>query len=169
VNFAAQHDLPISVARPFNNYGPGLKITDRRVIPDFARDVLAGRDIVMLSDGTARRTFCYITDAIAGYYKILVRGRRGEAYNVGVESPEIAMHELAAKLADLGKELFVYSGRVIRQQSDDKDYLVDNPNRRCPVITKARRELGYDPLVSLDEGLRRSLIWYSGNREAADA
>jgi nucleoside-diphosphate-sugar epimerase len=169
VNFAAQHDLPISVARPFNNYGPGLKIPDRRVIPDFARDVLAGRDIVMLSDGTARRTFCYITDAIAGYYKILVRGRRGEAYNVGVESPEIAMHELAAKLADLGKELFVYSGRVIRQQSDDKDYLVDNPNRRCPVITKARRELGYDPLVSLDEGLRRSLIWYSGNREAADA
>jgi dTDP-glucose 4,6-dehydratase/UDP-glucuronate decarboxylase len=169
VNFAAQHDLPISVARPFNNYGPGLKITDRRVIPDFARDILAGRDIVMLSDGTARRTFCYITDAIAGYYKILVRGRRGEAYNVGVESPEIAMHELAAKLADLGKELFVYSGRVIRQQSDDKDYLVDNPNRRCPVITKARRELGYDPLVSLDEGLRRSLIWYSGNREAADA
>lgn len=169
VNFAAQHDLPISVARPFNNYGPGLKITDRRVIPDFARDILAGRDIVMLSDGTARRTFCYITDAIAGYYKILVRGRRGEAYNVGVESPEITMHELAAKLVDLGKELFVYSGRVIRQQSDDKDYLVDNPNRRCPVITKARGELGYDPLVSLDEGLRRSLIWYSGNREAADA
>ena len=169
VNFAAQHDLPISVARPFNNYGPGLKISDRRVIPDFARDIFAGRDIVMLSDGTARRTFCYITDAISGYYKILIRGRRGEAYNVGVENPEIAMHELAAKLVDLGKELFGYSGRVIRQQSDDKDYLVDNPNRRCPVITKARRELGYDPCVSLDEGLRRSLIWYSGHREASDA
>jgi nucleoside-diphosphate-sugar epimerase len=169
VNFAAQHDLPVRVARPFNNYGPGLKITDRRVIPDFARDILAGRDIVMLSDGSARRTFCYITDAISGYYKILVQGRRGEAYNIGVESPEIAMHELAAKLVDLGKELFGYSGRVIRQQSDDKDYLVDNPNRRCPVISKARGELGYDPRVSLDEGLRRSLIWYARNRDASEA
>ena len=51
--------LPVTIARPFNNYGPGLKITDGRVLPDFARDVLAGRDIVMLSDGSPTRTFCY--------------------------------------------------------------------------------------------------------------
>ena len=60
VNFARQHGVPVTMARPFNNYGPGLKITDRRVIPDFARDVLAGRDIVMLSDGSPTRTFCYV-------------------------------------------------------------------------------------------------------------
>ena len=95
VNFARQHGVPIKVARPFNNYGPGLKITDGRVIPDFARDILAGRDIVMLSDGSAQRTFCYVADAVAGYYKILVKGRPGEAYNVGVETPEISMAELA--------------------------------------------------------------------------
>ena len=98
VNFARQHGVPIKVARPFNNYGPGLKITDRRVIPDFARDILAGRDMVMLSDGSARRTFCYVADAVAGYYKILVKGRPGEAYNVGVETPEISMPQLAGKL-----------------------------------------------------------------------
>ena len=169
VNFAAQHDLPIKVARPFNNYGPGLKITDRRVIPDFARDILSGRDIVMLSDGSARRTFCYVADAISGYYKILVKGRPGQAYNVGVETPEISMIELAAKLVDLGRELFGYSGKVVRQESSDKDYLVDNPNRRCPIITKARTELAYEPRVALEEGLRRSLLWYSGNREASEA
>ena len=169
VNFAAQYDLPIKVARPFNNYGPGLKISDRRVIPDFARDILAGRDMVMLSDGSARRTFCYVTDAISGYYRILVRGRPGEAYNIGVESPEISMQELAAKLGDLGRELFGYSGHVVCQRSADKDYLIDNPNRRCPIVAKARNELGYDPRVSLEDGLRRSLIWYSGNREASDA
>ncbi|HET9384144.1 MAG TPA: NAD-dependent epimerase/dehydratase family protein [Gemmatimonadales bacterium] len=169
VNFARQHGLPIKVARPFNNYGPGLKITDRRVIPDFARDILAGRDIVMLSDGTARRTFCYVADAVSGYYKILVKGRSGHAYNIGVESPEISMAELAGKLVALGRELFGYSGRVVMQKSPDEDYLVDNPNRRCPVIEKARTELGYDPRVSLDEGLRRSLVWYSGNREASEA
>jgi UDP-glucuronate decarboxylase len=169
VNFARQHGLPIKVARPFNNYGPGLKITDRRVIPDFARDILSGRDIVMLSDGSAKRTFCYVADAVVGYFKVLVKGRPGEAYNVGVETPEISMSELADRVVALGKELFSYSGKVVRGESSDKDYLVDNPSRRCPVIAKARTELGYDPQVTIDEGLRRSLIWYSGNREASEA
>src|SRR5262245_38786111 len=105
VNFAQRYGLPIKVARPFNNYGPGLKITDRRVIPDFARDILTGRDMVMLSDGSARRTFCYVADAVAGYYKILISGRTGEAYNIGVETPEISMAELAQRMAKLGQEL----------------------------------------------------------------
>lgn len=169
VNFTQQHGLPIKVARPFNNYGPGLKITDGRVIPDFARNILDGNDIVMLSDGSARRTFCYVADAVAGYYKVLVKGRPGEAYNIGVETPEISMAELAGRAVALGKELFGYNGKIVRQQSVDKDYLVDNPNRRCPIITKARDELSYDPQVNIEEGLRRSLIWYSGNREASEA
>ena len=88
VNFARQHGLPIKVARPFNNFGPGLKITDRRVIPDFARDILSGRDIVMLSDGTARRTFCYVADAVTGYYKILVKGHPGKRTTLAWKHPK---------------------------------------------------------------------------------
>ena len=168
VNFARQHGLPVKAARPFNNYGPGLKITDGRVLPDFARDVFAGRDIVMLSDGSATRTFCYVADAVAGYFKVLVRGRPGEAYNIGTEEPEISVAELSKKVAALGRSLFGYQGKVVLKPSADKDYLVDNPNRRCPVIEKARAELGFDPSVPLDEGLRRSLIWYGGNREAEE-
>jgi nucleoside-diphosphate-sugar epimerase len=169
VSFAAVHGLPIKVARPFNNYGPGLKISDRRVIPDMARDILLGRDVVLLSDGSPRRTFCYVADAVTGYLKILVRGRSGEAYNIGTEEPEISMAELAERLAGLGRELLGYQGKVVRQQSADRDYLVDNPNRRCPVIEKARTELGYQPSVSLDDGLRRTLLWYIENREAQDS
>jgi nucleoside-diphosphate-sugar epimerase len=169
VNYARQYDLPIKIARPFNNYGPGLKITDRRVLPDFARDVLAGKDIVMLSDGSPTRTFCYVADAIAGYYKILVKGRNGESYNIGVEEPEISIAELAERVVGLARDLFDYQGKVVRQVSPDQDYLVDNPNRRCPMIAKARIELGYNPRISLDEGLRRSLIWYYGNRDAEEA
>jgi UDP-glucuronate decarboxylase len=168
VVFASQHGLPAKVARPYNNYGPGLKITDRRVIPDFASDIFAGRDIVMLSDGSAKRTFCYVADAVCGYFKILVNGRPGDAYNIGVEEPEISMLELAEKMAAFSRELFGYQGKVVRQQSEDKDYLTDNPNRRCPILTKARSELGYDPQISLDDGLRRSLLWYAANREAAE-
>ena len=169
VNFAQQYGLPVTMARPFNNYGPGLKITDRRVIPDFARDILSGRDIVLLSDGSPRRTFCYASDAIAGYYKVLVKGRPGQPYNIGVETPEISMLELAERMTTLARGLFDYRGRVVRQQSGERDYLVDNPSRRCPVVTKARRELGYEPAVDIGEGLRRSLVWYAYNRQAAEA
>jgi UDP-glucuronate decarboxylase len=169
VNFALQRGVPAKIARPFNNYGPGLKITDRRVLPDFARDILANRDIVLLSDGSPRRTFCYVADAIAGYYKVLIRGRAGEPYNIGVERPEISVADLADKVCDIATELFAYHGRVIRHVSADHDYLVDNPNRRCPVITKARNELDFEPGIPLDEGLRRLLIWYSENSVAEDA
>lgn len=169
VNFAQQYDLPIKVARPFNNYGPGLKITDKRVLPDFARNVFTGSDIVMLSDGSPTRTFCYIADAIVGYYKILVLGRPGEAYNIGVEKPEISMKTLAEKLTKISRELFGYTGKVVQQVSEDKAYLVDNPNRRCPIIAKARADLGYEPCITVDEGLQRSLIWYSENLEAEEA
>ncbi len=166
VNFAGVHGLPIKMARPFNNYGPGLKISDGRVIPDFARSIIARQDIVMLSDGSPTRTFCYVTDAVTGYYKILVRGRNGEAYNIGVEKPEISMLDLARMMTTLAKELFGYDGKVVHQTSADKQYLVDNPNRRCPVIEKARGHLGYGPAVPLEEGLRRSLIWYHHHPQA---
>jgi nucleoside-diphosphate-sugar epimerase len=169
VNFAQQYSMPIASARPFNNYGPGLKITDRRVIPDFARDLFAGRDLVLLSDGTPTRTFCYVADAIIGYYKILVRGHAGEAYNIGNETPEISMLTLAETLASTAKDLFGYTGKVVRNASGEKDYLTDNPQRRCPIIAKAREHLGFEPEVPFAEGLRRTLVWYRDNQQAADA
>lgn len=169
VNFARHHGVPAKIVRPFNNYGPGLKINDRRVIPDFALDVIEDRDIVMLSDGTPTRTFCYSADAVCGYYKALVKGRTGEAYNIGVEKPEISMKELASKIVETAADLYNYSGKVVFKKSDEADYLADNPNRRSPDLTKSRQELGYNPSILVDEGLRRSLVWYHHNREGAEA
>jgi UDP-glucuronate decarboxylase len=169
VNFARQYAIPATIARPFNNYGPGLKITDRRVIPDFARDLFAGNDLVLLSDGSPTRTFCYVADAIVGYYKILVRGRSAEAYNIGNESPEISMLTLAEHLTKIAREEFGYGGNVVHNSSHDKDYLTDNPQRRCPVITKARKELGFDPEITVEDGLRRTLLWYRDNQQAQEA
>lgn len=169
VNFARHYGLQVSIARPFNNYGPGLKITDGRVLPDFARDVLAGRDIVMLSDGSPTRTFCYATDAIIGYYKVLVRGRSGEAYNIGIDRPEISVADLAGLVVGHARDLFGYTGQVVLGKSAETDYLVDNPNRRCPVIDKARSELDYNPTVLPDEGVYRALVWYHHNPVAEAA
>jgi UDP-glucuronate decarboxylase len=169
VVFAREHGIPTKMARPFNNYGPGLKITDRRVIPDFARDILAGRDIVMFSDGAPTRTFCYSADSVVGYYKVLVRGHAGEPYNIGIERPEISMRELAEKIIASGRDLFGYDGRLVREPNPEADYLVDNPNRRCPDIAKARAHLGYNPTILIDEGLRRAMTWYYHNPSADEA
>ena len=161
VVFAKHHGLPVKIARPFNNYGPGLKLDDRRVVSDFARDILAGNDIVMLSDGTATRTFCYVADAIVGYFKVLVNGEPGDAFNVGIEEPEVSIGDFARAMADAGRELFGYDGQVTTAPPPDADYLADNPNRRCPVMTKAREKLGFEPAVELEEGLRKLLAWYA--------
>jgi UDP-glucuronate decarboxylase len=169
VNFARQHGLPVMIARPFNNYGPGLKITDRRVIPDLARDVLEGRNLALLSDGTATRTFCYASDAVTGYYKVLVRGRPGEPYNIGTEGPEITVGDLAERIAALAHKFLGYTGEVVHATSDEAEYLLDNPARRRPLIDKARTELAFEPAVGLDEGLARTLAWYVENREGAEA
>ena len=168
VNFADVHELPVRIARPFNNYGPGLKITDGRALPDFATNVFAGSDITLFSDGAPTRTFCYVADAVVGYFKILVRGRDGESYNIGTDDDEISMLGLAELVVELSGELFDYAGKVTYQKSDDADYLVDNPNRRRPIIDKARSELDYDPGIGLRDGVQRSLIWYSGNQEAEE-
>jgi dTDP-glucose 4,6-dehydratase/UDP-glucuronate decarboxylase len=167
VNFAQQYGLPIGIARPFNNYGPGLRINDGRVLPDFVRDVLNDRDIVMLSDGQATRTFCYVADAITGYYLILGNAHRypGESFNIGTQTPEITMRELADRVVAVGADLVGYSGAVVQKTSDDPEYLTDNPNRRCPIITKAQDMLGYDPEVDIDEGLRRAMQWYIEQEE----
>lgn len=165
VTFHQVHALPVKSARPFNNYGPGLSIDDRRVLPDFFRDALAGRDIVLLSDGRATRTFCYITDAITGYLLVLLSPHDGEAFNIGSESPEISMEDLArAVIRTVGRDL-----RVTKRVSDDPDYLRDNPQRRCPDLAKSRRMLGYEPRVGLEQGLARMLAYYTAGSSAAGA
>lgn len=165
--FGKQLGVPTKAARPFNNYGPGLKINDGRVLPDLARDVFAKRDLILLSDGSPKRTFCYAADAVTGYYKVLLRGGAGEAYNVGIETPEISMRELAEKVAATARQITGYTGRVVIGKSQDKDYLVDNPNRRCPIIAKARSEIGFNPTIGIDEGIKRILLWYRENQDNA--
>lgn len=165
VNFAQARGVPTKIARPFNNFGPGMKIHDGRVIADFCRSAVEGTDMVMFSDGSPTRTFCYVADAIAGYYKVLVDGEPGEPYNVGTDGPEITMRQLAEIVSGVGVALFGYEGRVeFGESPEGAVYMEDNPNRRCPDITKARTGLGYEPAFDIEEGVRRTLLWYNENR-----
>jgi nucleoside-diphosphate-sugar epimerase len=169
VNYFRKFNIPVKNVRPFNNYGPGLKITDGRALSDFARDVLLQRDIILLSDGSPTRTFCYVADAVVGYFKALTIGRAGDSYNIGVNRPEISILQLASLVADISKNLFGYNGKIKHQKSSDLEYLTDNPNRRCPIIEKARLNLGFNPTIPIEEGIRRSMIWYFENATAEDS
>lgn len=157
VIFARQFKLPIKIARPFNNYGPGLAIGDKRVIPDFFDNVLKGNNIKIFSDGKATRTFCYVSDAITGYIKILLSDFNGEAFNIGTEFPEISMSDLANKILDITGKANL---KVDFEESRELDYLVDNPNRRCPNIDKAKLLLNFMPKITLEEGLMRTYNYY---------
>ncbi|MCH5221791.1 MAG: NAD-dependent epimerase/dehydratase family protein [Muribaculaceae bacterium] len=155
--YADKFDMPIGVVRPFNNYGPGMRLDDKRVVADFSHAAINNSDIVVLSDGMATRTFCYISDAIVGYLKILLHGDYGY-YNIGIDSDEISVVQLAELYKKIAEELLNYKGEIVFRQSDDKDYLTDNPSRRRPNIDKARKILGYDPEISVQDGVRRLLL-----------
>ncbi|RJQ60610.1 MAG: NAD-dependent epimerase/dehydratase family protein [Stygiobacter sp.] len=154
--FYQVYNVPIKVVRPFNNYGPGLNIDDKRVIPDFFSNVLNGRDIIIFSNGSPTRTFCYISDAITGYLLVLLSESNGEAFNIGTDSPEISVGSLAKLILKTCNS----SNKIVYQISHEKNYLIDNPQRRCPDITKAKKILGYNPKVSLEAGLRYTFNWY---------
>lgn len=162
--FAGQYGMPIGVARPFNNYGPGMKLNDKRVPADFAKNIKEGKDIVILSNGSPTRTFCYIADSVAGYFKILLHGNY-DYFNIGIEEPEISISRLAEIYKEAGKKVFGYEGKVIYQVSEDKDYLTNNPQRRCPQISKAKELLLYNPEIRVEEGVERFLRFIQESTE----
>ena len=142
-----------------------MRINDKRVVADFARAVVEGKDIEILSDGTPTRTFCYISDAITGYLKVLLHGSY-DYFNIGIDKPEISVKDLASIYVSEGREIFAYDGEVKLAHSDDADYLTHNPQRRCPDISKARSVLGYDPRVDVYEGVRRFLKFVKESEES---
>lgn len=155
------HKLPVVLIRPFNVYGPGFRLDDKRVLPDFFSAVLQRAPIVLHSDGRPTRTFCYVTDAIRAMLRLLVSGKGGEAFNVGNDEGEISMGDLARLTSKVGQN--VMGGKAVAVEmhaSDDAAYLTHNPQRRCPDLSKLRQETDWKPVISLEEGLTRTLTSY---------
>jgi len=155
VNYQRIHGTTVRVVRPFNVYGPGQNLKDRRIIPDLMSAAVEKRPLVLLSDGTPTRSFCYVTDQIRGILHVLLKGKPGQSYNVGNDH-EISIRELAETMCDVAG---MPRSEVRFEKSPDPHYLSDNPNRRCPDLTRLRA-LGWRPLVSLAEGLGRTLESY---------
>lgn len=152
--YSENYGVHASVVRPFNVYGPGMMPTDYRVLPNFAWSVSNGKVISIYGDGNQTRTFCYITDAIVGFFKVLIDSETPDVYNVGNPSPEISINELVKKIGEvLGIE------PKLQHISYPESYPADEPMRRCPDISKIQNDLDYHPQVNLEEGLKRLFEW----------
>lgn len=157
VSYAREYDVPAKIARIGHTYAPTMDVDkDPRVFASFMKCLLEKRDIVMLSDGKAKRPFCYIVDAIAGYLLILLEGKNGEAYNVVNTNQFLSISELADKLVALVPEQKL---KVIRQERIESDaYMENNTNRQNLISAKKLQKLGwkcqYDVLNGFSQVLR---------------
>ena len=149
------HKVPVKMIRPFNIYGPGMRMDDYRVIPNFVAKIFNGEPIPVYGEGDNTRTFCYVSDAMTGFFKVLLADNlNGEPFNVGNEDNEISMENLAKVMA----EIFDNKVQIEKTSGLNDAYTTGDPKRRCPELTKIRK-LGYEPKVDLKTGIKRFIEW----------
>ena len=137
------------IARLFNTYGSGCSLSDRRVIPAMILDALYNRDISIYGSGEQQRTFCWVGDVVEGLVKMMTatQGKDMMIYNLG-STHEISIRELAEKIIELtGSRSHI--NHIPARHND--------PRRKMPNISRARKELGWEPATSLNEGLQRTV------------
>jgi dTDP-glucose 4,6-dehydratase len=139
------------IARIFNTYGPRMGLDDGRVVPNFIKQALTGQALTVYGDGTQTRSFCYVSDMVAGIYK-LMSSKISEPVNLG--NPK----EL--KVIDFAKVILELTGS--RSRIAYKPLPQDDPKQRRPDISRAKKELGWAPEVGLEEGLRKTIEYFKG-------
>jgi UDP-glucuronate decarboxylase len=150
-DYHRQHRLRIKVIRIFNTYGPRMHPNDGRVVSNFIVQALKGEDITIYGDGLQTRSFCYVDDLIEGMIRLMDTGDDITG-PVNVGNPgEFTMIELAEKVLSLTGS----RSKLVRLPLP-----ADDPKQRRPDITRARRELGWEPTVGLEDGLRETISYF---------
>ena len=149
-----KHGVATNIARIFNTYGPRMKLNDGRVVPAFLSEALAGTPITVFGRGSQTRSFCYVSDLVDGLCRLMLSGER---YPVNLGNPrEMTILEFAEQIRRLTGSHSPIEFRPLPE---------DDPKQRCPDIAKARAALGWEPRVTLEEGLRLTVEYF--RREAA--
>ena len=155
-DYHRQHGVDIKVIRIFNTYGPHMDMDDGRVVSNFIVQALKGEDITIYGDGSQTRSFCYVDDLVEGMYRMM-NSREDLTGPVNLGNPgEFTMLELARKVIALtgSRSKLVY--RPLPQ---------DDPAQRKPVIDLAKKELGWEPQIMLEEGLKKTIDYFRGQLE----
>jgi dTDP-glucose 4,6-dehydratase len=143
------HNVDTRIVRIFNTYGPRMRLTDGRAIPTFVRQALAGEPLTVYGDGSQTRSFTYVTDLVGGIWKLM---------QASVNDPVNLGNPREMTLLELAKQILRLSGS--RSEITFRPLPTDDPKVRQPDIGRARRLLGWEPVVDVEEGLRRTIEWY---------
>jgi UDP-glucuronate decarboxylase len=152
VSYAAQYGVEVRIARIFNTYGPRLQEHDGRVISNFIVQALRGDPITVYGAGSQTRSFCYVSDLIEGFVRLMASPHGSTPINLG-NPKEIGIGELARQIKALCSS---------RSPIVEATRPMDDPCRRKPDITRAREILGWEPTVSLADGLARTIAYFVG-------
>ncbi len=142
------HGVSVKIARIFNTYGPRLRVDDGRAVPTFISQALTGKPLTVHGDGSQTRSLCYVDDLVEGLWRLLISDLKGPV-NLG-NPQEVTVIEFA----ELIRRLSGSSSETIHVERPE-----DDPSVRCPDISLARRTLGWEPSVPLEEGLARTIAW----------
>ena len=155
------HGVETRIARIFNTYGPRMRLKDGRAIPTFIDQILSASSLTIFGDGLQTRSFCYVSDLIEGLLRLMEVDSKGTIVGpVNIGNPE-------------EKTLLELASAIQKAAGTDLPLLfrelpVDDPKIRRPDITKARSLLGWQPRISLSEGLDQTLAWYRARPAAED-
>jgi dTDP-glucose 4,6-dehydratase len=143
------HGVDTRIVRIFNTYGPRMRLNDGRALPNFVYQALSGQALTIYGDGKQTRSFCYVDDLIDGIYKLMLSD---EHMPVNIGNPqEITILEFAERI----RKHFDSVPQIIFEPLPQ-----DDPKRRCPDISKAKRILKWEPKINLEEGLKRTLAYF---------
>lgn len=143
------HGVDTRIVRIFNTYGPRMRLNDGRALPNFVHQALTGKQLTVYGDGKQTRSFCYVSDLIDGIYRLM---QSDEHLPVNIGNPqEITILEFAERV----RAHFANAPEIAFEPLPQ-----DDPKRRCPDISKARRILNWEPKIGLEEGLRLTLDYF---------
>jgi dTDP-glucose 4,6-dehydratase len=143
------HGINTKIVRIFNTYGPRMRVNDGRAIPNFLKQALMGRDLTVYGEGSQTRSFCFVSDLVEGLYRLLMSEQN---YPVNIGNPnEMTIKEMANKILQATNS----KSKIIHVPLPE-----DDPKIRQPDITRAKKYLDWEPLVSLDQGLKSTLDYF---------
>jgi dTDP-glucose 4,6-dehydratase len=149
------HGLDTRIVRIFNTYGPRMRLRDGRAVPAFMSQALRGEDVTIFGDGSQTRSFCFVSDLVDGIVRLMA-STTNDPVNIG-NPHELSIEDIARAIITLvgSKSRLVY-----------RPLPVDDPKQRQPDITRARTLLGWEPKVSLEEGLKKTVGYFRDKVEA---
>jgi dTDP-glucose 4,6-dehydratase len=143
------HRVDTRIIRIFNTHGPRMQVSDGRAVPNFMAQAIRGEPITVYGDGSQTRSLCYVSDLVRG---VILNLERGDELPVNLGNPhEVTVLELAETIVRLAGS---------KSKIEHRELPVDDPKQRQPDITRARKLLGWEPEVPLEEGLKRTLDYF---------